>query len=144
MDNFIWLFGENLGATSNNNSYYFWKQIVLKKDVIEKYFIMQKNKANLLRYKTLSRDERKYIIWRNSVKHFVLYFKADMFFVSLSYMDITPTNLGSYKVHFLVLKPLVYLQHGTLGIKAIEYNGSSYNNNMFRFVYYNKNIKQSF
>ena len=35
--NFIWLFGENLAATSNNNSYYFWKQVVRRRDGIDKY-----------------------------------------------------------------------------------------------------------
>ena len=64
-----------------------------------------------------------------------------MYFVSLSYKDITPTKLGFFKTDFFIEKPLIYLQHGTLGIKAIEYKGYGYNNNMFRFLYYNKNIK---
>lgn len=56
-----------------------------------------------------------------------------MYFVSLSYKDITPTKLGFFKTDFFIEKPLIYLQHGTLGIKAIEYKGYGYNNNMFRF-----------
>ena len=27
MKKFIWLFGENLGNTYNNNSYYFWDEV---------------------------------------------------------------------------------------------------------------------
>lgn len=77
----------------------------------------------------------------NTVKHFKIYLNADMYFVSLSYKDITPTKLGFFKTDFFIEKPLIYLQHGTLGIKAIEYKGYGYNNNMFRFLYYNKNIK---
>ena len=44
--NFIWLFGENLAATSNNNSYYFWKQVVRRRDGIDKYIVLEKNAAN--------------------------------------------------------------------------------------------------
>lgn len=40
--NFIWLFGENLAATSNNNSYYFWKQVVARRDGIDKYLVLEK------------------------------------------------------------------------------------------------------
>ena len=48
--NFIWLFGENVGCTANNNSFYFWKQSVSKKDDIDKYFVMSKNQNNLSVY----------------------------------------------------------------------------------------------
>lgn len=142
--NFVWLFGENLGSTANNNSFYFWKQSVARKDDIEKYFIMEKNLNNKKVYNTLSSDEKKFVVWKNSIKHFDIYNKADMFFVSLSYKDILPDNLFGKKVSFLITKPLIYLQHGTLGIKTIGYKGNDYNNNMFRFIYYNKEIKETF
>lgn len=139
--NYIWLFGENLAKTSNNNSFYFWKQVVLKNDGIEKYIVLQKNDANKATYNNLSDEEKKFVVWKNSLKHFKIYFNADMYFVSLSYKDITPTKLFGYSVDYFIEKPLIYLQHGTLGIKSIEYKGWGYNNNMFRFIYYNKNIK---
>ena len=45
-NNYIWLFGENLGKTANNNSFYFWKHIInKKKDNINKYIILEKNIA---------------------------------------------------------------------------------------------------
>ncbi len=56
--NFIWLFGENLGATANNNSYYFWKQVVLKRDGIDKYLVLEKNEKNKETYKNLSNEEK--------------------------------------------------------------------------------------
>ncbi len=142
--NFIWLFGENLGNSANNNSFYFWKKCVLKKDDIDKYFVMAKNSNNERVYQSLSSDEKKFIIWKNSAKHFDIYNKADMFYASLSYKDILPDKLLWKKLGFLITKPLIYLQHGTLGIKAIGYKGDAYNNNMFRFIYYNKNIKDTF
>lgn len=137
---FIWLFGENMGNTANNNSFYFWRHIVEKNDEIEKYFIMKKNKKNLKAYKSLSRKEKKNIVWKDSIKHYILFTKADMLYVSLSYKDVTPK--GKY-IKRGIKTPLVYLQHGTLAIKKITYRGNTYNNNMFRFLYYNKNIKET-
>lgn len=142
--NFIWLIGENLGSTANNNSFYFWKRIVSVKDDIDKYFVIEKNPNTLKVYNTLSPEEKKYIIWKNSAKHFKIYNEADMFYVSLSYKDILPDKLLWKDLNFLITKPLIYLQHGTLGIKAIGYKGYAYNNNMFRFIYYNKNIRETF
>ena len=34
-NNYIWIFGENHGATTNNNSYFFWKHAVNIKDDID-------------------------------------------------------------------------------------------------------------
>ena len=42
-NNYIWIFGENLASTANNNSYYFWKEIVNIKDDIDKYILFEKN-----------------------------------------------------------------------------------------------------
>lgn len=142
-NNYIWLFGENVGQTSNNNSFFFWKHIVnKKKDNINKYIILEKNKINKETYNKLTEKEKKSVIWRNSLKHFIMFFKADMYFVTLSYRDIRPEKFGKKQYDFKIEKPLVYLQHGTLAMKKIGYKGFTYNNNMFRFVYYNKNIKQ--
>ncbi len=140
-NNYIWLFSENLSSTHNNNSFYFWKEIVNKKDGIDKYFILKKTKENIKFVKTLSKNEKKYIVWRNSIKHFKLYFNADMFFVTLSYKDVQPEEYIRHKFNFKINKPVIYLQHGTTAIKQLGYTYNSYNNNMFRFVYYNKNIK---
>lgn len=142
--NFVWLMGENVGNTANNNSFYFWKHTVSVKDDIDKYFVMEKNRNNQEVYNSLSSEEKKFVIWKNSIKHFEIYYMADMFFVSLSYKDILPDKLLGKSLNFLITKPLIYLQHGTLGIKAVGYNGDAYNNNMFRFIYYNKNIKDIF
>ena len=142
-NNYIWLFGENLGKTANNNSFYFWKHVVnKKKDNINKYIILEKNKGNKEVYGKLNEREKKSVVWRNSLKHFILFFKADMYFVTLSYRDIRPEKFGNKEYNFKIERPLVYLQHGTIGIKKIGYRGNTYNNNMFRFIYYNKNIKE--
>lgn len=140
--NYIWVFGENVGNTANNNSYYFWKQIVGRNDGIDSYIILCKNKKNLEVYKNLTDVEKKFVIWRNSFKHYKMYYQADMNFVSLSYKDVIPDKLWIKNLKLRVRKPVIYLQHGTLLIKKLGYQGNSYNNNMFRFIYYNKEIKE--
>ena len=142
MSNYLWLFGENLGNTANNNSFYLWKETVLKDDGIDKFLVLCRNKNNLSVYKGLSGKEKKFVVWKNSAKHFKLFFSADMYFVTLSYKDITPSKVLFLKLPLYIHKPLIYLQHGTLGIKKIGYTGDDYNNCMFRFIYYNKDINQ--
>ena len=142
--NFVWLMGENVGSSANNNSFYFWKHVVAKTDDIDKYFVMTKSPKNKAVYRSLSPKEKKFIIWKNSAKHFKIYYQSDMFFVSLSYKDVLPDKIFKKSLSFLTTKPIIYLQHGTLGIKALGYRGDAYNNNMFRFIYYNKNIKDTF
>jgi CDP-glycerol glycerophosphotransferase (TagB/SpsB family) len=136
---YIWLFGENLGNTANNNSFYFWKQCVDKEDEIEKYFILSKSAKNKQIYETLTDNEKKHVIWKNSLKHYQYYRNADMFFVSLSYKDIQPIKGGG-----ALNAPVIYLQHGTTGIKKIGYSGDSYNNHLYKFIFYNTEMYQKF
>ena len=64
-NNYIWLFGENLGKTANNNSFYFWKHIInKKKDNINKYIILEKNSLNKKVYETLNKREKEIILLR--------------------------------------------------------------------------------
>lgn len=117
---------------------------MLINDGIEKYIVFEKNDANKSTYSKLSSEEKKYVVWKNTLKHFKLFLNADMYWVVLSFKDITPTRVCGYPVDFNIDKPLIYLQHGTLAMKQVDYKGWAYNNNMFRFFYYNKNIKEVF
>ena len=132
-DNFIWVFGENLGSTSNNNSYYFWKHVVNIRDNIEKYIVLEKNESNEKVYNSFSKHEQEFVLWKNSKKHYQKYFNADLFFVTLSYKDIIPEKLLFKKMELELKKPLIYLQHGTIGMKQVYYEGNAYWNNMFKF-----------
>ena len=135
-EKYIWIFGENLGSTADNNSYFFWKQVVNRDDEIDKYFVLEKNSKTKKIYEQLSKNEKKYILWKNSRKHYQKYFDADLFFVTLSYKDVVPERLTSNE-QFSLNKPIIYLQHGTIGMKYVGYTGGSYWNNMFRFFTYN-------
>ena len=143
---YIWLFGENLGATANNNSYFTWDYIVdhCGTDGISSFLVLEKNEKNTALYRESSSFRRKRIVWRNSLKHYSLYERADMLFVTLSYLDVVPDKLFGRRVKRFAQAPVIYLQHGVLGMKKLGYRGDSYNNNMFRFVYYNRNIAEVF
>ena len=139
-NNYIWLFGENLAATANDNSFYFWKHIVNIEDDIEKYIVFEKNDSTLKVYNKLSDYEKSFVLWKNSIKHFKKFFKADLFFISHSFKDVFPENILNKKVNLEVKKPIIHLQHGVEGLKKLPFNGRSYKNNLFRVCVYNKSI----
>lgn len=43
-DKYIWLFAENEAKTMNNNSFYFWKYIVLNQEKVNAFFVVEKIK----------------------------------------------------------------------------------------------------
>lgn len=139
---YVWLFGENEAKTANNNSYYFWKYIVNRYYDVDAYFVLEKSKKNLETFHTFTAAERKHIVWRNSLKHYNVFFHSDLLFVTLSFKDVQPQKLLFKSFVPNITQPLVYLQHGTLGIKKIDYAKNYANNSMVRFFYYNPNIAQ--
>ena len=142
MGKYIWLIGENLGATADNNGYFFWRGIVEKNDDIDKYFVLEKTRKNEAFVSKLPEKCRQFVVWKNSREHLRLFFWADMYFVVLSYRDIRPERLMGKRIGPSIQKPLVYLQHGPTAMKVLGYDGHSFHNNLFRFVYYNPSIPQ--
>ena len=142
-EKYTWLFGENLGKTMNNNSYYLWRHIVNRHyEEVNAFYIAEKNKANLSQYNRLTPQEKRCFVWRNSIRHIRLFDSADLLFVSLSFRDVQPDRIGpkSYKPYLTA--PLVYLQHGTLAMKRLDYTSNYADNCLLRFVYYNPTIPE--
>ena len=143
----IWLFGENLGATANNNSYYTWRHIVAHHtDEVRPFLLLERTAKNKAVLKTLPPDARRFVVWRHSPSHAWLYLHAEMAFVSLSYRDVWPDCVRFWGLT-KSFKPiprcsLIYLEHGTEGIKALGYGASYTNNTMLRFVHYNPKIAE--
>ena len=135
--NYIWIFGENHGSTANNNSYFFWKHVVNFRDEIDKYIVFEKNENTQKVYESLSDYEKQFVLWKNSKKHFKLYHDADLFFITLSYKDILPNKILFKNLNLKINKPVIYLRHGTAGMKRTDYHGRSYWNNMFKFLSFN-------
>ena len=145
MKKYIWLFGENLGNTANNNSFYFWDHIVSIQDDIDKFLILSKTKANIETYRKLPQNKRKHIIWKNSLSHYMILRNTDLCIVTLSYRDVLPDKaLLSKKPHDFINKPIVYLQHGTTAMKKLGYTGTSYRNNLFTFVENNPHVIEQY
>lgn len=119
MGKFIWLIGENLGNTANNNGFYFWRHTVQIYDDIDKFYILAKTSDNISFYHSLSPELRKWIVWKDSLAHLRLYLKADMLFVTLSFRDVRPEQILWKKYDFKIEAPVVYLQHGTTAIKKL-------------------------
>ena len=138
----IWLFGENLGATANNNSFYMWRHVVNRHgEEVAPYLVLAKTPGNRRTLAGMSPLERRHVVWRHSPSHAWLYLRAEFAFVSLSFHDLLPecVRLWGFTKSF---KPqqrcsLVYLNHGTLGIKALGYGPTYANGTMLRFVDYN-------
>lgn len=132
---FIWLFGENLGETMDNNSWYSFIEAVKSTDYsdIDSYFILTNTKSHLDSVNKLDREIRERIVWRGCALHNKLYKSADMFFVSLSYRDVLPDKYGTTNKH---PKPTIYLQHGITAIKKLGYKPDEYRNSLTRFVCY--------
>lgn len=141
MKKVVWLFGENEGRTLNNNSFYLWKKVCNIDDEIEKYIIANKNENNKKVVKSLDKNSRKKVVWKNSLKHWLLFFKSNTHIVSLSYKDVTP---AIFKKTMNITKPIIYLQHGTLAIKRIGYTGDGYHNKFLRFFIYNPQMMKTF
>lgn len=137
---YVWLFGENEGKTANNNSFYFWRYIVNKHNDLDAYFVLEKNEKTMAMYRGFLPEEKKHLIWRDSIKHYQVFFMADMLFVTLSFKDVQPQRLFVKRYSPAITKPLVYLQHGTALIKQLGYENYYANNSLFRWVYYNPNI----
>lgn len=143
-DKYIWLFAENHGRTADNNSFYFWEHVADRDDDIEKYMLMEKNTANKAIYKKLTPNQKKHVVWKNSLRHYQIYFAADMYFITLGGKDVVPEKLAFKHVNFAPNKPVIRLGHGNLAIKKVGYRGKSYSNNLLRCLYFNPKLKETF
>ncbi len=140
---YLWLCGENLGVTTNNNSFYFWEHIVddaASQDGIAIVYVLEKTPENIEFERRLPKERQPFVVWRNTERHRALYRKADLLIVTLSYRDVVPNYRNSPEA-MLTEAPVVYLQHGTSGLKKLGYDEHTYNNNLLRFVTYNRNIQ---
>ena len=137
---YIWLIGSNDSFNYNNDSFYFWKNLVQKKDEILKYYILKKDKKTKEIYKNLTHKEKKYVVWANSFKHFRLFLKADMFFISKSESEFLPTKVLKKKVSLKITKPIIILNDNTNYMVTNDYSGKEFNNNIFKLILYNKNL----
>ncbi|WP_459501964.1 CDP-glycerol glycerophosphotransferase family protein [Bacillus sp. C1] len=124
----VWLIGENLGEVAQDNGFAFFESCV-KKNVSEDYYYVSKaenkNMDNLEPYKDR-------VIRYDSFKHLCLYHLSNYLIVSHGIRDVIPNivhpKMGSNT------KPIIYLQHGIIAMKKLEFNRKSYNGMIKKFV----------
>lgn len=137
-NNYTWIFGENKAITASENPFHFWKYCVNKKDGIDKYFVFKKNNLNLSLYEKLSKHEKKFILWHNSIKHKHIFKHADMCFIADDYDDIAPNKHFGRNIKFLPDKTLIFLQKDTSSFFKKDIAGDSFENNIFRYCVYDE------
>lgn len=130
------LIGEQLGINIGNNGFSFWKNAL--RCGVDAYFVVSKDAINDPIINELHEDYKSKIIIKNSKEHLEVYNSADMLFCTLSFLDVLPSCYELREID----KPLVYLQHGVLGMKEVYYNSISYYGHMYRFMYYNASLKE--
>lgn len=136
MQKAVWLFGENRGATMNNNSWHTFHHLVtaMRNAPIDAFYALERNPANELRVADLPKQMRRRILWHSGRRHRAVFERADRFFITLSFGDIEPRQVAGGSDRRV---PLVHLQHGTIGIKAVGYHGAYYRGTLDAFCTYN-------
>ena len=77
------------------------------------------------------------------MKHTQIYNKTDLVFISSDYEDIVPENIVSKKIERNLKKPIIQLQNNFYDIRTCRENGNSYDNNILRYLVYNKELKNN-
>ena len=125
----ICLFGENGGATANNNSWYFWSEADFLRPEFGSYFILNGGKS-AARHSTSGGSG--FVIKRNSLTHWLAYAYSSLHVVTLGFRDTVPASLHTRSVAQRSRHPVIHLGHGVLGIKMSNYDCNSYGGNLFR------------
>ncbi|MGZ9772949.1 CDP-glycerol glycerophosphotransferase family protein [Bacillus toyonensis] len=124
----VWLIGENLGEVAQDNGFAFFENCINKNVPEDTYYVSKKsnkNMDNLLPYKN------KVLIY-DSFKHLVLYFLSQYVIVSHGIRDVIPTIAHNKMASNN--KKIIYLQHGIIAMKKLQFNRNSYNGMIKKFV----------
>ncbi len=116
----IWLYCDRAGVI--DNAYHQFKHDFKKKDGIKRYYVFDEDINNIKA--SFSAKERKHLIRFNSIKHKLLYSKAE--YVLTSFVDaiyFRPFDTKTFAFYRGVCNPqIIYLQHGILHAKTIHYS----------------------
>lgn len=115
----IWLYCDRNKVI--DNAYYQFKHDIQKDDGIQRYYILDGDKAQYKKYFT-PKEWRKYIIQKNSYKHKIMFLRCDKIittFASINeYSPFKKKTISWYKD--LLQYDLIYLQHGVLYAKLLK------------------------
>lgn len=123
-----WIIGENMANSNTDNGYFFAKR-AYEEGIPEKFFYIyrpEKTPNNLI-------FDPKVFVKYNSFKHYLVYNRSEVLIVSHGDRDVLPnyyhgSNGRKNK------KPLIYLQHGIVGLKKLFYHRNSYYGKMKKMI----------
>lgn|GEM_PF-988857 len=124
----VWFIGENLAEVAQDNGFAFFEYCIRNKSDEKYYYISvknNKNQQNLEGYK-------KNIIIYDSFKHYVFYHLSRYLIVSHGIRDVIPSVLHNRMK--MNNKEIIYLQHGIIAMKKLQFNRKSYNGMIKKFV----------
>ncbi|MCI8483818.1 MAG: hypothetical protein HFH41_05715 [Lachnospiraceae bacterium] len=131
----VWLVGENLAMIAQDNGYAFFQYCLKEKKRKRVYYVAQKENSDL---KKLLED-RKFVIYYDSLKHLIMHFACEYYVVAHGIRDVMPSYF--HKKIKENEKPIIYLQHGILGMKRIGFKGDYYNDTIKLFIVSSKQEK---
>lgn len=134
--NDVWFVGERFGETANDNGFYFFKYLMDENKNNRNVYFLYSN--SLLLEDELS-EYKENCIKLNSLRHYMMYFRAQYLIVAHGARDVIPT-LIYYKFKSLI-KPIIYLQHGVIKFKRLHFTKMSYSKSIIRFLVSNEDEK---
>lgn len=129
----IWLISENLGEVAQDNGLAFFEYCINNKVKQEVYYVTKKDNKHmdkLIKYKD-------HLIYYDTLKHKIYYNLAKYAIVSHGLRDVMPSV-----IHNRISsnsKPIIYLQHGIIAMKKLNFNKNSYNGKIKKFVVSSEN-----
>ncbi|WP_025727316.1 CDP-glycerol glycerophosphotransferase family protein [Heyndrickxia ginsengihumi] len=124
----IWLIGENLGEVAQDNGFAFFKYCIENEVPERTYYISveeNNNSDNLSPYTNK-------VVRYDSFKHLVLYHLSQYLVVSHGIRDVIPSVIHNNMRNNP--KKVIYLQHGIIAMKKLQFNSKSYNGKIQKFV----------
>lgn len=132
----VWLVGENLAMVAQDNGYAFFQYCIKEKNRKHVYYVTKKENPDLDK---LLKDKN-HIVYYDSFKHLLYHFVCEYYIVAHGIRDVMPSCF--HKDMSVTKKPVIYLQHGILGMKRIGMTGEHYNNTIKRFIVSSEQEKQ--
>lgn len=132
----VWLIGEGMATMAQDNGYAFFQYCIKEKKCKHAYYVIKKRSQDRNR---ISAD-KKFLVYYGTVRHMMLHFICEYYIVTHGIKDVMPPCFHDEIKHNK--KPVIYLQHGIIGMKRVKFEEEYYSNSMRRFTVSSEQEKQ--